>query len=61
MQNPSEDHSQFDAICAEVGEWDTLPTVTAPAPELAPTGEDADRDSELDGLIFAALVSPSGP
>jgi hypothetical protein len=59
MQKPAEDHAQFDAICADVGEWDALPTLAVPAPddEPAATGED-DRDTELDGLIFAGLVSP---
>lgn len=60
MHKPSQDHQKFDAICAEVGEWDTLPTVATPHAEReqpAASGED-DRDTELDGLIFAGLVTP---
>jgi hypothetical protein len=59
MQKPSEDHAQFDAICAEVGEWDALPTMVVPAAEPAPSpASEDDRDTELDGMILAGLVSP---
>ena len=52
---PTEDLSQFDAICAGVGEWEPLPTVMAePAQE-----RDLDQD-EIDAMILAVLVCPHG-
>lgn len=55
LQTPSADHVQFDQICAEVDEFETLPTVPSPLPEY---DDDGEEDTELDSQILAALVTP---
>ena len=61
-QMPSEDHEQFDAICSRLGDWETLPAVTAvPAEPEAPTGLESDEEERagpLNELILAGLVAP---
>jgi hypothetical protein len=53
----SEDQLYFEELCAQVGDWDHLPTVVVhPAEDQADTRED--QDSPMDGLILAGLVSP---
>jgi hypothetical protein len=58
---PTLSHESFDAICAQVGDWEPLPTV---APERAEREEDAsgiDEEAaplELDRMILAGLVTP---
>jgi hypothetical protein len=55
-QLPTENHVQFDEICAPVDDFETLPTITA-----APESEADQTDEEqgpLDGLILAGLVTP---
>jgi hypothetical protein len=55
---PSKDHERFDAICAQIGEWDPLPSInTEPAPEAHELDEEQ-QAAPLDQLIFAGLVSP---
>jgi hypothetical protein len=66
MRTPSEDHGQFDAICARVGEWEALPAIPSAPTEVEREVEhehdhepsDAPQVAELDGLILAGLVSP---
>lgn len=66
---PSAEHPQFDAICAPVDDFETLPTVTAltssvPVAETDWQPEEIEEDSEtavdesLDGLILAGLIAP---
>ncbi len=52
-QMPSADHTQFDAICEPVEDFETLPTVTS-----GPGPEDELQEEELDDLILASLVAP---
>ena len=54
-QMPSAEHTQFDAICDPVDDFETLPTVTV---ESLPEEESEERDESLDGLILAGLVAP---
>ena len=64
VQTPSENHAQFDEICAPIDDWETLPTgAGAPgAPGASPSPEHEPDDEEhvasLDRLILAGLVSP---
>jgi hypothetical protein len=61
VQTPSEDHAQFDAICARIDDWETLPTgAAAPVvPHVAERGPDEDEHvAALDGMILAGLVAP---
>ena len=58
VQTPPEDHTRFDAICAEVGEWEPHLTVPNQGVEDDDERSDEDRTSELDGQILAGLVSP---
>jgi hypothetical protein len=58
LQMPSAEHRQFDAICAEVADFEQLPTVTI-KPSEQPSERRFDADDEpLDGLILAGLVVP---
>jgi hypothetical protein len=58
VQTPSDDYGQFDAICAEIDDWQPLPAVaSSPADEQSTPGDDQ-REAALDGLILAGLVSP---
>lgn len=52
----STDHAEFDAYCAGVEDWQTLPE---PAPE-APADVEPDAEGEfvLDEQILAGLVTP---
>jgi hypothetical protein len=60
-QTPTMSHEFFDAICAQVGDWEPLPTV---APERSERDEEAtglDEEAaplELDRMILAGLVTP---
>jgi hypothetical protein len=59
INEPSAGHHQFDALCAGVEEFDTLPELGP-----APIADHGDRDdaqptkSALDEQILAGLVSP---
>ncbi len=55
MQTPSPDHGEFDSMCAEVDEFEPLPTVK---PETLEREQDGEDDTSLDGQILAGLVSP---
>jgi hypothetical protein len=57
-QPESVEHARFDELCAEVGDFEPLPTVTTERPETLPITEGDDQDSVLDGQILAGLVSP---
>jgi hypothetical protein len=57
-QIPADEHPGFEAMCSEVEDFETLPTVT---PHLAPPAEDLqeeERAAPLDAIILAGLVSP---
>lgn len=54
-QKPSEEHIEFDLLCAGVDEFEPLPAVTAAELERADQDQD---DTSLDDQILAGLVSP---
>jgi hypothetical protein len=55
LQTPSQDHLQFDQLCAEVDEFEPLPAISSGELEF-----DASEDETgLDPQILAALVSPA--
>lgn len=54
VNTPSPEHAEFDQMCEQVDEFDTLPAQTMP---LVPEQTDTE-DSELGGLILSGLVSP---
>jgi hypothetical protein len=58
MQTPSEEHPQFDAICSQVGDWETLPSVVAEPTDQEHATDDGEPTAPLDGLILAGLVLP---
>jgi hypothetical protein len=57
---PSEsaDQPSFEEICAQVGDWETLPTVTTRPADDATDEPYEHQTLPLDGLILAGLVSP---
>ena len=64
-QMPSAEHAQFDAICAPVDDFETLPTVaghTLTSQYEAESGADDEPEDHgedtFDDLILAALVAP---
>jgi hypothetical protein len=58
MQTPSPEHTEFDAICSRVEEWETLPAViTTPAEQTYET-EDNEEIAPVNELILAGLVAP---
>ena len=61
-QMPSANHAQFDAICAPVEDFETLPTVAVQTVIAAALPEEElqeeDREESLDDLILAGLVAP---
>jgi hypothetical protein len=59
IQTPSEVHAQFDSICAQLTEFEPLPTVVAKPP--AQTNGELDHEEQtapLDALILAGLIAP---
>jgi hypothetical protein len=59
LQMPTLDHERFDAICAPLEDFETLPTVVAKTPlEADEELEIGQTDAPLDRLIFAGLVAP---
>ncbi len=52
---PAAEHAQFDAICAPLEDFETLPTVKVDA---LPEDQLEERDEALDELILAGLVAP---
>jgi hypothetical protein len=67
-QMPSADHAQFDAICAPVDDFETLPTVavqtltsqyeTDADPFPDERFQEEDGEESLDDMILAGLVVP---
>jgi hypothetical protein len=55
LQTPSGSHVEFDAMCAEVDEFEPLPTVSARPHERESQDEE---ETPLDGQILVGLVSP---
>jgi len=55
---PATDQSHFDAICAEVKDFEPLPTVTPVPADLSGEAREGDDTAPLDELILAGLVSP---
>jgi hypothetical protein len=59
LQMPSMAHEEFDAICERVDEWSHLPAVKGdPTDPERETPEAGEKDSSLNGLILAGLVTP---
>jgi len=62
LQMPTNEHVQFDELCAPVEDFEPLPTVVASIDEEAPSNEEEplpnDAPRALDGLILARLVAP---
>jgi hypothetical protein len=59
LQVPTTEHAEFDALCAPIGDFETLPTVVAALDaDEAPPSDATQGRQELDGLILAGLVSP---
>ncbi len=50
-------HEQFEMICAQVGDWEPLPTVT-PIPPEQPELDEEEQAAPLNELILAGLVAP---
>jgi hypothetical protein len=57
-QVPSDDHPDFDEICSEVEDFETLPTVTPHPAAPALEQKEEERTAPLDEIILAGLVSP---
>ncbi len=57
-KSESAGHVQFDEICAQVGDFEPLPTVVTKPVEDSSIETEDDRTAPLDGLILAGLVSP---
>lgn len=65
-QMPSAEHAQFDAICAPVDDFETLPTVAVQTLtsqyEAEPVADDeleeGRGEESFDDLILAGLVAP---
>lgn len=55
---PATDRTQFDAICAEVQDFEPLPAVTPVPADLTAEAREGDDTAPLDELILAGLVSP---
>jgi hypothetical protein len=55
LTTPSLDHLEFDQMCAEVDDFEPLPTVTTEPLELE---QESEENTSLDGQILAGLVSP---
>jgi len=55
---PATEQAQFDEICAEVQDFEPLPTVTPVPADLTAGAREGDDTAPLDELILAGLVSP---
>jgi hypothetical protein len=55
MTTPTLDHVEFDQMCAEIDEFEPLPTADATSLESDPESEE---ETSLDSQILAGLVSP---
>jgi len=58
IRMPSPDQARFDAICAEVEDWETLPALLSPSRGDVSESEHERRAAPLNELILAGLVSP---
>jgi hypothetical protein len=58
MQTPSPEHTEFDAICSRVEEWEPLPAVTTTPEEQTYETEGHEEIAPVNELILAGLVSP---
>lgn len=59
LNQPSQEHPRFDALCSGVQEWETLPEPDAPTGIQMTADEDGEENgSALDSQILAGLVSP---
>lgn len=56
LQTPSPDHLQFEQICAEIDDFETLPAMSGGLLEYE---DDREEDTGLDDQILAALVTPA--
>ena len=56
QQAPAEQMNRFEALCAEIEEYDHIPEMTSSHPMRMLTG--SDHEAELDAEILAGLVSP---
>jgi hypothetical protein len=56
VKTPTDSHAQFDAICAQLAEFDPLPPVVKLPTDREPTEDE--QAEPLNGLILAGLVSP---
>ena len=57
ITQPAHDHTEFDALCAHVDDFEPLPEATA-LPSWVEPDRDGDEETSLDGQILAGLVSP---
>jgi hypothetical protein len=55
---PTTEHVEFDALCADVEEFEHLPAIKAAPPELDQRDGEDEQTAPLDELILAGLVSP---
>jgi hypothetical protein len=55
LTTPSLDHLEFDLMCAELDDFEPLPTMAAP--RLEPD-EESEEAASLDSQILAGLVCP---
>ena len=54
----SPDQPLFEELCAQVGDFETLPTVPANPSDEGVDDTYEDQTAPLDGLILAGLVTP---
>ena len=57
-RRPAAQHERFERLCAEVEDYDALPTVAPTPPERGPQHDEDGRSVRLDDHILALLVSP---
>jgi hypothetical protein len=58
LTTPSPDHIEFDDMCSEVEEFETLPSVAGAPLDAEPEVEEESSLASFDGQILAGLVSP---
>lgn len=54
VRTPSQDHDEFDRICSQIADFETLPAHTTRLEAV----EDDPQDTKIDELILSGLVSP---
>jgi hypothetical protein len=55
---PSNDHSQFDSLCADVEDYEPLPELVPGPADTTPSLHAQDHEHTIDAEILAGLVSP---